>query len=163
MNNIQHRLHRYSLNTLLLVNLILLCSCSESPEERSARSYMGEVRDILQKLRSLDAEVKKVVGNSDTVDSHIIVPKIETEFLPVINDLSERVAGFVPSPLLHSAHGLMVKYLSLRREAYTAAIGGYRQQDTELMSKFSTLQIEADRVGRELANELLQVRRSNPH
>ena len=159
MIDLQHRL-RHCFNTLVI---ILLCSCSESPEEKSARSYMGEIRDVLQKLRSLDVEVKKLVGNSKTVDSHIIVPKIEQEFLPIINDLSERISVLVPSPLLHSTHELMARYLSLRREAYTAAIGGYRQEDSELMSKFSTLQIEADRVGHELSNELSRVRRSNPH
>ena len=159
MIDLQLRL-RHCFNTLVI---ILLCSCSESPEEESALSYMDEIRDVLQKLRSLDVEVKKLVGNSKTVDSHIIVPKIEQEFLPIINDLSERISALVPSPLLHSTHELMARYLSLRREAYTAAIGGYRQQNSELMSKFSTLQIEADRVGHELETELSRVRRSNPH
>tara|TARA_B100000686_G_C16791654_1_gene979131 strand:- start:84 stop:458 length:375 start_codon:yes stop_codon:yes gene_type:complete len=124
---------------------------------------MDEIRDVLQKLRSLDVEVKKLVGKSNTVDSHIIVPKIEQEFLPIINDLSERISVIVPAPRLHSTHELMARYLSLRREAYTAAIDGYRQQDPELMSKFSTLQIEADRVGHDLSNELSRIRRPNPH
>ena len=159
MIDLQQRL-RHCFNTLVI---ILLCSCSESPEEKSAQSYMDEIRDVLQKLRSLYVEVKKLVGNSKTVDSHIIVPKIEQEFLPIINDLSERISVIVPAPRLHSTHELMTRYLSLRREAYTAAIDGYRQKDPELMSKFSTLQIEADRVGHELSNELSRVRRSNPH
>ncbi len=159
MIDLQQRL-RHCFNTLVI---ILLCSCSESPEEKSAQSYMDEIRDVLQKLRSLDVEVKKLVGKSNTVDSHIIVPKIEQEFLPIINDLSERISVIVPAPRLHSTHELMARYLSLRREAYTAAIDGYRQQDPELMSKFSTLQIEADRVGHDLSNELSRIRRPNPH
>ena len=159
MIDLQLRLH-HCFNTLVI---ILLCSCSESPEEESALSYMDEIRDVLQKLRSLDVEVKKLVGNSKPVDSHIIVPKIEQEFLPIINDLSERISVIVPAPRLHSTHELMTRYLSLRREAYTAAIDGYRQKDPELMSKFSTLQIEADRVGQDLSNELSRIRRPNPH
>ena len=67
MIDLQQRL-RHCFNTLVI---ILLCSCAESPEEKSAQSYMDEIRDVLQKLRSLDVEVKKFVGNSKLSLIHI--------------------------------------------------------------------------------------------
>ena len=122
---------------------------------------MHEVRDVLQKLRSLDQDISRLV-EADTVSSSEIVPAIESRFLPRVKTLFKRVGQLQPPQPLQKTHRLLAKYLAVRQEAFAAAVAGHAEGSTELLADFKRLQTVADGVGKDLEDELRQVRRYYP-
>ncbi|MFH1570404.1 MAG: hypothetical protein ABIL09_20600 [Gemmatimonadota bacterium] len=148
-----------------LLALALVAGGCGDPELRRQRlveySFLDSTAVYLQRLRAMDQEIGQAVL-ADTVNSVDIVPLISARFRPTVADLRTRVGAVATTERLVPVRDLFVQYLSLRLEAYDAAIAGLAEDRPELYDVFSRQQAEADRLGRALGQQIREVRTQVP-
>ena len=148
------------------VACILLLACSTERQTQygpgsQVTAYLQGVRQLLQELRALNKEMAAAVPG-DTVDTSVIIPLIAGKFQPTLLRLEERARQLSPTPQLEPVHQKLQEYLRLWREAYDLALQGDREHKPELFVEFGRRQLQADRAGRALEDELTQVRQGLP-
>jgi len=151
---------------LLLSVVALLSACGEEPQTEygpvsDVNHYLAEVRQLLQSLRALDAQVAKAVSTG-TVEADYIVPLIRDSFQPALVELHGRATRIEHGEKLAPLHQQLISYLQLRIEAYDTAIAGGVQNRPELFEEFTRLQTRAEAAGRQLEKTIVGVRRSLP-
>jgi len=152
--------------TSLLLSATFLFACGEEPQTEygpvsEVNSYLSQVRQLLQALRMLDAQVSKVV-TTGTVEADYIVPLIRDSFRPAVVDLHDRATQIAHGEKLEPLHRQLLDYLELRIKAYDAAIEGGEQDRPELFEEFSRLQTQAQELGRQLEKGIGVVRHKLP-
>ena len=150
----------------LLLSVTFLFACGEEPQTEygpvsEVNSYLSQVRQLLQALRMLDAQVAKEVATG-TVEADYIVPLIRDSFRPALIDLHDRATHIVHGEKLDPLHRQLLDYLELRIKAYDTAIAGDEQNRPELFEEFSRLQTQAQELGRQLEKGIGVVRHKLP-
>ncbi len=150
----------------LLLSVVFLLACGEEPQTEygpvsEVNSYLSQVRQLLQALRMLDAQISKAVA-AGTVEADYIVPLIRDSFRPALVDLHERATHIAHGEKLDPLHRQFLDYLELRIKAYDAAIAGGEQNRPELFEEFSRLQTQAQELGRQLEKGIGVVRHKLP-
>lgn len=153
-----------AIGAVLLGMSLVLNGCGDD-ELRAQRlvehSFLDSVAVHLQNLRALDQEIGRVVM-TDTVSSVEIVPLIAERFRPVIAGLHRRVTALRTTPKVAPAKESLLHYLDLRLAAYDAAIAGLAEDRAELFEEFSRKQIEADRLGRAMEQQIREIKTQVP-
>jgi hypothetical protein len=98
----------------------------------------------------------------DSVDTSVIIPLIADRFQPAILRLEERARQLSPTPQLEPVQQKLQEYLRLWREAYDLALQGDRERKPELFGESGNRQVQADRAGRLLEDDLTRVRQALP-
>ena len=75
--------------------------------------YLEAVKPILQDLRLLERQIEDAVP-ADNVESHVIVPLIEEQFLPQLKQLRERAQQLPTTAELLATNSKLLAYLGLR-------------------------------------------------
>jgi hypothetical protein len=122
---------------------------------------MHGVRQLLQELRQLNQEMAAATPG-DTVDPNVIIPLIADRFRPAVVGLEERARRLSPTPQLEPVQEKLLDYLRLWREAYDLALQGHREGRPELYDESARRQLQADRAGRALEDDLARVRQALP-
>ncbi len=145
--------HIFPLRFALLAALVLTTGCGKKDAElQQTHAYMDSLRIYLGDLRLMDHEINKAIAG-DSVSADLIVPMIAERLRPTVDDLRQRADGLHPTPAVRSAHTLLISYLDVRLQAYDAALRGQTEARTELFDLFSSKQIEAQMIGRDLEEE----------
>ena len=146
--------------TLLLVAFAAACAAGETELQRT-HIYMDSLRVYLGELRRMDHDLNKVV-TTDTLAADVIVPLIAERFRPTVADLRRRASAVTTTATVDSAHGLLLRYLDMRLQAYDAAIRGRDESRPELYEEFAHRQIEAQILGDDLEDLVQALRTSIP-
>ena len=121
--------------------------------------YLEAVKPILQDLRLLERQIEDAVP-ADNVESHVIVPLIEEQFLPQLKQLRERAQQLPTTAELLATNSKLLAYLGLRIRAYNLVLQGARENRPELFTSFYHKQVEADSASRVFETSLRQVQDS---
>ncbi len=121
--------------------------------------YLEAMKPLLQDLRLLDRQIEDAVP-ADNVESHVIVPLIEKQFLPQLKLLHQRAQQLPTTAELLATNSKLLSYLELRMRAYDLVLEGARQNRPELFTSFYQKQVEADSAARVFETSLRQVQDS---
>lgn len=147
---------------LVAVATLMLTACAQQDTElQQTHAYMDSLRLYLGDLRLMNHELNQIV-EGDSIGADIIIPIIAEQLRPTMDDLRQRADRLVPTPAVAQAHGLLVRYLDTRLQAYDAALQGQAEDRPELFDLFALKQIEAQDIGDELETEAQRLRTQIP-
>ena len=156
---------RGSLRYVTVVAWLAALSCgapsrdTEFGASNTVGLYLEAVKPILQDLRLLERQIEEAVP-ADNVQSDVIVPLIEEQFLPQLTKLHDRVQQLPTTAELLATNDKFLAYLELRMKAYNLVLQGARENRPELFASFDQKQAAADSASRVFETSLRQVQDS---
>ena len=152
-------------SVLLLAAGLALAGCGEERTPYGlageVRAYLAELRLVLQQIRGLEDRVTAQISG-DTAPMSRIIPLIRQDFRPTVATQLQRARQLQHPIELKPLAELVDRYLSLRLQAYDAALHAADTKRYELFSEFSRLQAEADVLRPTLEAELQKIRQAVP-